>query len=61
MFALTGYQNNFHVRGIFHTRKECQKYLNAIMTKEEIKYLIVKIVNNKEVEKMQKQGIKILV
>jgi hypothetical protein len=31
------------------------------MTKEEIKYLTIKIANNKEIERMQKQGNKILI
>jgi hypothetical protein len=54
MIALTGYCNYYRVRGSFGTRKQAQNFLDQVMTNEENKYLTVKIVNARELERLQK-------
>jgi hypothetical protein len=56
MFALTGYCNKYRVRGSFATTKQAQNYLDQVMSKEEKKYLTVKIVNSKQLERMNKNN-----
>jgi hypothetical protein len=56
MFALTGFCNIYRVRGSFATTKQAQNFLDRIMTNEEKKYLTVKIVNSKQLERMNKNN-----